>query len=150
MLEIRFHGRRGAPVEAYLRIAREEILVRSNVYEPDHLVVLDAKLLHSTDVTKGLKKGATILINAPGPPKNPEDYKDFHLSIVDAAKIALANGLGTQTRPIINTAMLGAFSKTMEMPDISHIKKAILKEVPVKQDQNVQAALDAYDAVRHI
>ncbi len=142
--------RRGAPVEAYLRIAREKIFIRNNVHKPDHLVVMDAKLLHSTDVTQGLKKDATILINSPLPPDNLETYSGFHLSIVDAAKIALANGLGSKTRPIINTAMLGAFSKTMEMPDISHIKKAIRKEVPVKQDQNVQAALDAYDSVRPV
>jgi hypothetical protein len=39
------------------------------------------------------------------------------------------------------TNALGA--KTVEMPDICHIKR-----VPVKQDKNVQAALDAYDTVR--
>ena len=48
--------RRGAPVEAFLRISEADILVRSNVYTPDHLVVMDSKLLTAIDVTRGLKK----------------------------------------------------------------------------------------------
>ena len=37
--------RRGAPVEAYLRLDKEKILTRSNVYTPDHVIVQDVKLL---------------------------------------------------------------------------------------------------------
>ncbi len=37
--------RRGAPVEAYLRLDDSKIYVRSNVYEPDHVVVQDLRLL---------------------------------------------------------------------------------------------------------
>ena len=142
--------RRGAPVEAYLRIDKKEILIRSNVYEPDHLVVLDPKLLSSIDITKGLKQGANILINTSTIPENLDRYKGFHLHLIDAGRIALANGLGTKTRPIINTAMLGAFSRAMDMPDLSHIKKAITQEVPVKIEENIQAAVDAYDAVKQV
>ena len=47
--------RRGAPVEAYLRLDKQKILTRNNVYTPDHVVVQDAKLLQSVDVTRGLK-----------------------------------------------------------------------------------------------
>jgi pyruvate ferredoxin oxidoreductase gamma subunit/2-oxoisovalerate ferredoxin oxidoreductase gamma subunit len=49
--------RRGAPVEAYLRLDKQKILTRNNVYTPDHVVVQDAKLLQSVDVTRGLKPG---------------------------------------------------------------------------------------------
>ncbi|HAO22355.1 MAG TPA: pyruvate ferredoxin oxidoreductase, partial [Desulfobacteraceae bacterium] len=47
--------RRGAPVEAYLRLDDKKILIRSNLYAPDHIVVQDPKLLETADVTKGLK-----------------------------------------------------------------------------------------------
>ncbi|MCP4118009.1 MAG: hypothetical protein GY737_21940 [Desulfobacteraceae bacterium] len=43
--------RRGAPVEAYLRIAKKNIFLQNNVYKPDHLVILGPKLLHSIDNT---------------------------------------------------------------------------------------------------
>ena len=140
--------RRGAPVEAFLRISKSDILVRSNVYTPDHLVVMDSKLLTAVDVTRGVKKDAIILINAVEPPKDMTPFKGFKVALVDAAAIALENGLGSQTRPIINTAMLGAFARVMAMPDMKYIEKAILKEVPVKQAQNVAAAQQAYGAVQ--
>ncbi|RPJ07857.1 MAG: pyruvate ferredoxin oxidoreductase, partial [Deltaproteobacteria bacterium] len=57
--------RRGAPVEAYLRLARQQIWCRTNVYTPDHIVVQDRTLLQGIDVTQGLKPGGWILINAP-------------------------------------------------------------------------------------
>ena len=37
--------RRGAPVEAYLRLDHSKILVRTNVYKPDHVIVLDNTLI---------------------------------------------------------------------------------------------------------
>ena len=49
--------RRGAPVEAYLRLDKKKILIRSNVYNPDAVIVQDRKLLETADVTKGLKPG---------------------------------------------------------------------------------------------
>lgn len=55
--------RMGAPITAYDRISDKEIRVHSNIYEPDYVVVVDETLLHTVDVTKGIKKGGAILIN---------------------------------------------------------------------------------------
>lgn len=55
--------RMGAPVTAYDRISDSEIRVHSNIYEPDFVAVVDDTLLHSVDVTAGLKKDGAILIN---------------------------------------------------------------------------------------
>ena len=49
--------RRGAPVEAYVRLNKDKILLRTNVYYPDHVVVQDQTLLHGVNVTRGLKPG---------------------------------------------------------------------------------------------
>ncbi len=76
--------RRGAPVEAYLRLDKKKILLRCNVYTPNHAVVQDVKLLDSVDVTAGLKSGGWILVNAPGQPANLAAFSGFHLSCVDA------------------------------------------------------------------
>ena len=48
--------RMGAPITAYDRISDREIRVHSNIYYPDFVVVVDETLLHSIDVTGGLKK----------------------------------------------------------------------------------------------
>lgn len=55
--------RMGAPITAYDRISDQEIRVHSNIYEPNYVAVVDETLLHTVDVTKGIKKGGAILIN---------------------------------------------------------------------------------------
>lgn len=55
--------RMGAPITAYDRISDQPIRVHSNIYEPDFVVVVDETLLHSVDVTAGLKREGAILIN---------------------------------------------------------------------------------------
>ena len=55
--------RMGAPITAYNRISREQIRVHSNIYTPDLVVVVDETLLHSVDVTAGLKKEGAIIVN---------------------------------------------------------------------------------------
>ncbi len=55
--------RMGAPITAFDRISDNPIRVHSNIYEPDFVVVVDETLLHTIDVTKGLKKDGAILIN---------------------------------------------------------------------------------------
>jgi 2-oxoacid:acceptor oxidoreductase gamma subunit (pyruvate/2-ketoisovalerate family) len=60
--------RRGAPVEAYLRLDRSKIRVHTNVNTPDHVVVLDRTLLQNISVTRGLKPGGWVLVNSPTPP----------------------------------------------------------------------------------
>lgn len=55
--------RMGAPITAYDRISDRPIRVHSNIYEPGFVVVVDETLLHSVDVTAGLKSDGAILIN---------------------------------------------------------------------------------------
>lgn len=57
--------RMGAPITAYNRISRKEIRVHSNIYTPDLVIVVDETLLHSVNVTAGLKESGAIIINTP-------------------------------------------------------------------------------------
>ena len=142
--------RRGAPVEAYLRLDRKKILLRCNVYTPDHAVVQDVKLLDSVDVTAGLKPGGWILVNTPHQPANLEAFSGFNLACVDATGIAIQNELGTRTQPIINTAMIGAFARMLEMPPLETISDAIKEDITIKPEQNIRASRDAYEHVKLI
>ena len=139
--------RRGAPVEAYLRLGKKKILVRSNVYTPDHVVVQDSNLLEIVDVTKGLKPQGWILINTPELPDNLDAFSGYQLAYVDATQIALANELGTRTQPLVNTAMIGAFASIMNEPPMSMIEDAIKEEINIKTQNNYRASKMAYDSV---
>ena len=56
--------RRGAPVLAFLRINEtERIKIRTEVAEPDVLVVIDPGLLHIGDVVSRLKKDGIAVVN---------------------------------------------------------------------------------------
>jgi pyruvate ferredoxin oxidoreductase gamma subunit/2-oxoisovalerate ferredoxin oxidoreductase gamma subunit len=139
--------RRGAPVEAYLRLDRSRILVRTNVYNPDQVVVLDAHLLSLAGVTAGLKPGGWILLNAPALPGDLAPFEGFRLAWVDAAGLALRHGLGSASQPIVNTAMMGALARMLGTPPLAAVAAAIRSEVPRKAEANVAAAEAAYGAV---
>ncbi len=55
--------RMGAPITAYNRISSQKILIHSNIYEPDYVVVADETLLKSVDVANGLKSEGGIIVN---------------------------------------------------------------------------------------
>ncbi len=140
--------RRGAPIEAYLRISHSKILIRSNVYTPDHIVALDNTLIDSTDITSGLKAGGIILINAEKDLQYPAEFSDYRVAIVDATRIALKYHIGSRTNPIVNTSLAGAMSGILGMPPLDAVEKAIMEEVPAKKHENVKAAREAFEAVK--
>jgi 2-oxoacid:acceptor oxidoreductase gamma subunit (pyruvate/2-ketoisovalerate family) len=140
--------RRGAPVMAFLRVDQQPILLRVNIYEPDHIVILDPTLIGAVDVTSGLKPKGWILINSGQLPDAFRHLKPFQTATVDATSIALRNGLGSRTNPIVSTAILGAFSKVTGLVKIDSIVLAIREEVPGKKGENAQAAREAYQEVK--
>lgn len=142
--------RRGAPVEAYLRMDTKKILARTNVTTPDHVIVQDQTLLHSIDITRGLKRGGWILLNCSALPTDIERFAGGRLAIVDATRIALNNRLGSRTHPIVNTAMMGAFARTLETPPLDAIIEAIREEVPSEPECNINAAREAYSEVQFL
>ena len=60
--------REGAPIRGYTRISDTPVQVHSAIYTPDIVVVLDASLLDSVDVSEGLKADGIILINSASEP----------------------------------------------------------------------------------
>ncbi|MGA2331373.1 MAG: 2-oxoacid:acceptor oxidoreductase family protein [Syntrophales bacterium] len=140
--------RRGAPVEAYVRLDKDKILLRTNVYKPDHVVVQDQTLLHGVNVTQGLKPGGWVLINSSATPSERRPFIGYRLAFVDANRIASRNQLGTRTHPIVNTAMMGAFARILGMPPLDAIRAVIQEEIPDTHMQNVAAAEEAYREVQ--
>ncbi len=140
--------RRGAPVKAFVRTGEKPILIRANVYEPDHVMVLDPSLIKAVDVVSGLKKGGWILINSD---INPANYKfpGYRTATVDATKIALKHHLGSPTSPIVNTAILGAFAKITNLVRMDSVASGIKAFVPVKKEENATAAEEAYETVKY-
>ena len=116
--------RMGAPITAYNRISREEIRVHSNIYTPDLVVVVDETLLHSVDVTAGLKEEGAIIINTPGTREDVipllNGYKG-RVYTVDARKISVE----TLGKNFPNSPMLAAAVAVSGVMD----KEAFIREM---------------------
>lgn len=118
--------RRGAPVMAFARISDTPIYLRSQVYRPDIVVVLDQTLLSMVNVTEGLKKGGILLVNTSKSIEElNESLRDHILAVADATSVALELNLLTTGMPIVNTAMLGAFAKATGLVKLNSVLMAI-------------------------
>ena len=139
--------RRGAPVLAFTRVDDKPVRLRSAIYEPDHLIVLDATLIKSTSVFSGLKKGGTILVNTSNPIGMFNFPEEYSAAAVDAAGIAVKHNIGTKSIPIVNTSILGAFAKFTGIVGIDAIVEAVREGVPIMRDKNAEAAMEAYNSL---
>jgi 2-oxoisovalerate ferredoxin oxidoreductase gamma subunit len=137
--------RRGAPVTAYARIDNKPIRLKSSIYEPDYVVVLDNALLKGVDVLEGLKDGGSVLLNHPEGRRLESLPGDFKYFTLDATSIAAAHGLGSRTAPIVNTAIMGGFARMCKLISLEAILESIHELAPAKEDENVAAAREAYD-----
>ncbi len=137
--------RRGAPVTAFTRISDESILLKSQIYNPDIVVVLDPYVLKTSNIVEGMKQDGFIIINSP---KDPSEFGfSVRTATVDAISIAVKFSLGSRANPVINTSMLGAFSKVTGLVTLENVVKATGENVPGKKDANISAVKSAYESV---
>ena len=61
--------RRGAPVLAFTRIDNKKIYRKTQVQEPDFVVVLDESLIEGVNVVEGLKSGGMVIVNTARKPE---------------------------------------------------------------------------------
>ena len=146
--------RMGAPITAYNRISKEEIRVHSNIYTPDLVVVVDETLLHSVDVTAGLKEDGAIIINTA---LKKEDvlpllngYKG-KVFTVDARKISVeALGKNFPNSPMLAAAV--AVSQVMEQHEFIREMRASYEHKFAKKpeviDGNMKALTMTFDALK--
>lgn len=140
--------RRGAPVRAFARISGGEIHLRSEIYTPDIVIVLDESIMGIVDVLKGLKKDGIVLINTT---KKPEDFdfsKKYNVATIDATGIALKHDILVGGIPVVNTPILGTIPKILDRVTLKSIQNVIKNKWKGEGGEiNMKAAQDAYDEV---
>jgi len=137
--------RRGAPVIAFLRISGKSIRTRTPIDEPDVVTVLDPGLLHAVDVTSGLKKNGTIVINSRKPPSELKSEFGFRSPV--AAVNATAIAKETIGVPITNTAMIGALLKVTEAVKLDSVVEQLQERFGTRAKGNIEAMKRAYREV---
>jgi len=132
---------------SFTRVSDGEIRERCEIYEPDHLIVLDPVLLSTINITSGLKDGGWIVINTNREMGENELLKKFKIATVDANAIALKYGLGSRSAPIVNTAIVGAFAGATKLLGLKAVLEAVEEFVPLRKENNRKAAEEAYKSV---
>ncbi len=136
--------RRGAPVIAFVRInTKRPIRVRTEINEPDVVVVLDPSLLSVVNVTSGLKKGGSLVINTTQSLQEIESRfgTKWHLATVNATKIA-REVLGVS---IVNTPMIGALLKAAGVVKLESMLEPLQYHFPRIAERNMNAIKRAYE-----
>lgn len=148
--------RMGAPITAYNRIDNKPILLHSNIYEPDFVVVVDDTLIGPVDVTDGLKSNGAILINTS---KSGDEIRkglkgySGKVYTIDATKISM--DLLRANFP--NTALLAAIIRITNIMDKNALETNMMESFkhkfakkPDVIEPNIQAVRRAYDEVKEV
>lgn len=138
--------RRGAPVAAFNRIDDHHIKVRSQIYNPDVVVVLDESLIGMVNVADGLKPEGVLIVNTAKTAKEIAEITKFKgkIATVDGSSIAWKE-LGV---PITNTTMLGALIKCTNAVKIESVKDPVDHRFGRIANKNMAAMKRAYDEVK--
>ncbi|MCG8429896.1 MAG: 2-oxoacid:acceptor oxidoreductase family protein [Candidatus Omnitrophica bacterium] len=99
-------ARMGAPMNAFVRVDSKPIRLRSQIYEPDYLLIIDPTLMRGYNCFSGLKDGGIAVVNGDKELELPQLKAGQKAIVVPASDIALKH-IG---RPLANTTLLGAFA----------------------------------------
>ena len=138
--------RTGAPIQAFLRVAQNEIFNRSNIYHPHLIIIFDESLLEQVPVFEGLKENGAVLVNTE---KSPAAFagRANQIYTVPATRISLELGLGSKSLPIINAAMIGAVMRIFQA-ELDMALPVLRQSVPIKPDANAESASRAFESVQ--
>ncbi len=132
--------RRGKPIQAFTRMDDRLIRLRSRVHHPDYVIVQDYTILKEVDVLEGLKEQGTVLINTEKSLSLSDREGMIRWIEIPASKIAME----VMGRPLMNAALLGAFSEMTEEISFPSIEKAIMKQFSGRVgQQNIEIAKEA-------
>jgi len=148
--------RRGAPVAAFTRIAREPIRERGLIARPDLVVIADASLIEdpAARVLDGIDERTAVFVNSPltAGQLDAQNLLSGCLSALDLTDVALQQ-LGN--RGAIS-ALLGAVAGRLVGLRRESIREAIARELADLGlaasviERNQAVALQCYDAVRTV
>ncbi len=133
--------RRGAPVDASLKISKTKIHDLGAIENPDVVVVLDDALLREVNVTAGMKPGGILVINTPRS-REEFDFGEFKVATADVTDLAEKAGL---KRGIVNTGIIGVLAKALPIVPLPALLEAIEAEFKdSKGHENAEAARMAH------
>jgi len=140
-------ARMGAPMNAFVRVDTKPVRLRSQIYTPDYVIVVDATLMRGFDCFKGLKPEGLVIINQhPGVEILKAPSPKQKVFVIPANDIAMQ----TIGRPLGNTALLGAFAAATGQIKLESLYEAIKARFSGKAAQgNIEAAKQGFNFIKN-
>jgi 2-oxoacid:acceptor oxidoreductase gamma subunit (pyruvate/2-ketoisovalerate family) len=133
--------RRGAPVIATNRFARDPVRTLSLVQKPSIVVVLDETILRVVDVTAGMSAQGIVIINSKKTPDQIALPAPVRVAVTDATRWATEAGPIISGAVLSNTAILGGFSSATGLISMESIEKALREHFQSKAcEKNILGA----------
>ncbi len=134
-------ARMGAPMNAFVRIEDEPVRLRSQVYTPDYLIVVDATLMRGNDCYQGFKDDGVAVVNEREGIEIPKPKGRQKLFVVPGNKIS--KDIMSGKTLLGNTVLLGAFGAATGELGLEDLTKAVTHQFGDKGDKVVQMNVEA-------
>ena len=134
--------RRGKPIVAFCRLADAPIRVRCRVDEPDYVIVQDPTILAEVNVAEGIKDSGMLLVNTDKPAEALGLKGPFRVHTFAADEVARR----IFGRPIMNTALLGAFAAITGELSLDATLQAVRSKFPGEVgEKNSEVVRESYE-----
>jgi pyruvate ferredoxin oxidoreductase gamma subunit len=134
-------ARMGAPMNAFVRVDDKPVRLRSQIYQPDYVLVMDETLLRSYNCFSGLKDNGIAIINGTPGMELPK------LKVTQQAFVIPANEIARKTigRPLGNTTLIGGFAKVTGELKLDTLIEVIKSRFSEKiQEGNIKAVRQGF------
>ena len=138
-------ARMGAPMNAFVRVDAKPVRLRSQIYEPDYVIIVDPTLMRGFNCFSGLKEKGIVIVNAKEDTAIPKVKPTQKVFLLPANDIALRH-IG---RPLGNTALLGAYAAATGDIALDALIEAVRLRFSGKaQEGNIAAVKEGYDFLK--
>lgn len=138
-------ARMGAPMNAFVRVDEHPVRVRSQIYEPDYVIVVDPTLMRGYNCFTGLKDNGIAVINDGEGMELPRTKAKQKVVVVPASDIAMK----TIGRPLSNTTLIGAFAAATGEISLETLLEVLKSRFTGKAlEGNIEAVKQGYAFVK--
>jgi pyruvate ferredoxin oxidoreductase gamma subunit len=140
-------ARMGAPMNAFLRVDEKPVRLRSQIYEPDYVIVVDPTLMRGYNCFSGLKDKGMAIISG-----KKEDVQLSGLKASQKVFIVPANDIAMKNigRPLGNTTLIGAYAAaTLELKLETILEVTRSRFAGKALEGNLKAVKEGYDYIKN-
>ncbi len=134
-------ARMGAPMNAFVRIEDQPVRLRSQIYTPDYIIIVDATLMRGSDCYQGLKEEGVAVVSDREGMEIPKPKGRQKLFVVSANKISMDITGGKAL--LSNTVLLGAFAAATGELKLEDLTTAVTRRFQEKGEKVVKMNVEA-------